>query len=61
MHHLQLLCAATTAGNVACSPADGSLASGSEETSRSVAGGGPSVAQATPQRQHVAAPLAIGA
>jgi hypothetical protein len=61
MRHNQLLGAARAASNVASSPADGSLARGPEGTSRSVAGGGPSVAQATPQRQQVAAALAIGA
>jgi hypothetical protein len=61
MRHDHVLAAAAAARSVAASVADRLLAGGAEGTSRSVVGGCSSVAQVTPQRQQVAAPLAIGA
>jgi hypothetical protein len=61
MLHRHAVAPAAAAWSVATSAGGGSLAGGPEGTSRSVVGGCSSVAQATPQRQQVAAALAIGA
>jgi hypothetical protein len=61
MRHHHAVAPAAAAWSVATSSGGGSLAGGPEGTSRSVVGGCSSVAQATPQRQQVAAPLPIGA